>query len=149
MKSFDQINRRTHLYLGLFLTPWLLMYGVSSVLISHHSWFRSAQPPAWQPVFEREYHRPVPDQTDLRDVAQAIRDQNSEVALGMIGSPPVREDQAFARTLSASDPVGDQREALLLVLGNLCDRVAGILNVDLRGVDLAFVDNETREEASQ
>jgi len=55
----------------------------------------------------------------------------------------------FARTLSASDPVGDQREALLLVLGNLCDRVAGILNVDLRGVDLAFVDNETREEASQ
>ena len=81
MKSFDQINRRTHLYLGLFLTPWLLMYGVSSFLISHHSWFRSAQPPAWQPVFEREYHRPVPDQTDLRDVAQAIlKDCNLEGA---------------------------------------------------------------------
>ncbi len=35
------------------------------------------------------------------DVTQAIRDQNSEVALGMIGSPPVYEEQAFARTLSA------------------------------------------------
>lgn len=72
MKSFDQINRRTHLYLGLFLMPWLLMYGVSSFLISHHAWFRSDQPPTWQPLFEREYHRPIPDRVDLRAVALAI-----------------------------------------------------------------------------
>lgn len=72
MKSFDQINRRTHLYLGLFLMPWLLMYGVSSFLISHHDWFRSDQPPTWQPLFEREYHRPIPDPVDLRAVALEI-----------------------------------------------------------------------------
>lgn len=72
MKSFDLINRRTHLYLGLFLIPWLLMYGLSSFLISHHAWFRSDQPPAWQPLFEREYHRTILDQTDLREVAPEI-----------------------------------------------------------------------------
>ncbi len=35
------------------------------------------------------------------DVVQAIRDQNSEVAIGTIGAPPLNEDQVFARTLSA------------------------------------------------
>ena len=35
------------------------------------------------------------------DVVQAVRDQNSEVALGMIGSPPLANEQSFAMTLSA------------------------------------------------
>jgi hypothetical protein len=39
MTTFDKINRRTHLYLGLFLMPWLLMYGVSSFIVIHQSWF--------------------------------------------------------------------------------------------------------------
>jgi hypothetical protein len=72
MKSFDHFNRRTHLYLGLFLTPWLVMYGFSSFLISHHAWFRSDQQPAWQPVFDREYQRAVPEGAELRSVAQGI-----------------------------------------------------------------------------
>ncbi len=39
MITFDKINRRAHLYLGLFLMPWLLMYGVSSFMVIHHKWF--------------------------------------------------------------------------------------------------------------
>ena len=31
--------RRTHLYAGLFLAPWVLMYGVSGFIFSHYSWF--------------------------------------------------------------------------------------------------------------
>lgn len=54
----------------------------------------------------------------------------------------------LARTLSAHDPVADQREALLAVLGSVCDRVAEALEVDLQGVDLTFVDVETRREAT-
>jgi hypothetical protein len=72
MMTFDKINRRTHLYLGLLLMPWLLMYGVSSFIIIHQSWFRPAKPPGWDPLFERDYHRPVPDQGNLRPVAQDI-----------------------------------------------------------------------------
>ena len=72
MRSFDLINRRTHPGLGLFLTPWLLMYGISSFLISHHPWFRSDQSPLWQPVFERAYPRPIPDDADLREIAHDI-----------------------------------------------------------------------------
>ena len=72
MKTFDQINRRTHLYLGMFVMPWLVMYGVSSFMISHQDWFRSDQPPVWKPVFEREYQRQITEQVDLRMVALEI-----------------------------------------------------------------------------
>jgi hypothetical protein len=72
MKTFDQINRRTHLYLGMFVMPWLMMYGVSSFMISHQDWFRSDESASWKPVFEREYQRPIPEQADLREIALEI-----------------------------------------------------------------------------
>lgn len=84
MKDFDQINRRTHLYLGLFLVPWLLMYGVSSFLIGHHSWFRSDQPPSWQLLFDREYQRPISDQIDLREVAAP------QITYGRLSNAPAK-----------------------------------------------------------
>ena len=33
--SFQLINRRVHLYLGMFLLPWVLMYALSSLVFSH------------------------------------------------------------------------------------------------------------------
>ena len=33
--TFSHVNRRVHLYLGLFLLPWLFMYGLSSVPFAH------------------------------------------------------------------------------------------------------------------
>lgn len=81
MKTFDLINRRAHLYLGLFLMPWLLMYGISSFFIIHQSWFRPAREPAWEPLFQRAYDRPVSDTGDLRATAQEIlKDCNLEGA---------------------------------------------------------------------
>ena len=81
MKTFDKINRRTHLYMGLFLMPWLLMYGVSSFIIIHRSWFRADKSLAWEPLFEKEYSRPVRDNGDLRATAQEIlKDCNLEGA---------------------------------------------------------------------
>ena len=57
--TFDKINRRTHLYLGLFLMPWLLIYGASSFIILHPSWFRADKNRDWEPFFEKDYNRPV------------------------------------------------------------------------------------------
>ncbi len=72
MNAFDRINRRTHLYAGLFLMPWLLMYGLSSFIIIHQAWFRADKESAWEPLFEKEYRRPLNGQQDLRTTAQAI-----------------------------------------------------------------------------
>jgi hypothetical protein len=71
MSSFDKINRRTHLYMGLLLMPWLLMYGVSSFLIIHQSWFGDKQRTK-QTLFEKKYSFPINDKADLRATAQAI-----------------------------------------------------------------------------
>lgn len=86
MTTFDRINRRAHLYLGLVLLPWVVMYGVSSFVISHHaSWFKTDKPPVWEPVFERPYQKAVPDQANnsndanreqLRAVATEILREN-------------------------------------------------------------------------
>ncbi|HTL56767.1 MAG TPA: PepSY domain-containing protein [Candidatus Limnocylindrales bacterium] len=81
MPSFDKINRRAHLYLGLLLMPWLLMYGLSSFIIIHQSWFGANKEQAWEPLFEKQYSRLVPESGDLRDTAQAIlKDCNLEGA---------------------------------------------------------------------
>lgn len=58
MITFDKINRRAHLYLGLFLMPWLLMYGVSSFIVIHNSWVPKDRP-AREILFEKSYSRPV------------------------------------------------------------------------------------------
>lgn len=84
--TFDKINRRTHLYLGLFLMPWLLMYGASSFIIIHQKWFDAEKQNDWEPVFEKTYNRPVNapagnNTPELRTLAQEIlKDLNLEGA---------------------------------------------------------------------
>lgn len=36
------ILRRTHMYLGLFLAPWMLMYALSTMVMNHRALFRGA-----------------------------------------------------------------------------------------------------------
>jgi len=83
--TFDKINRRTHLFLGLFLLPWLTIYGVSSFIVIHPKPFKFDSPPR-EVLFEKPYSRPVITQgknnePDLRAAAQEIlRDNNLEGA---------------------------------------------------------------------
>ncbi len=71
------INRRTHLYLALFLLPWFLMYGVSSIPFSHGAYFeeldQAKKISLWTKVGEKTgYDLAVPDSGDLRPVADRI-----------------------------------------------------------------------------
>lgn len=76
--TFNIINRRIHLYLGLALLPWVLMYGLSSLIISHgpqiNPLFNDGTP-IWKKQFEREYNRPIPQDADLRKVATEILEE--------------------------------------------------------------------------
>ncbi len=48
-----KLVRRTHLYTGLFLAPWVAMYGFSGLIFNHGNWFapgggdRANQPIEW------------------------------------------------------------------------------------------------------
>jgi hypothetical protein len=73
--SFSRINRRTHLYLGLLLLPWILMYGISSFIINHNDYFQKLYDdgtPQWSTQSERAYDRPVAEGADLTRVGADI-----------------------------------------------------------------------------
>ena len=73
--TFDRINRRTHLYLGIALTPWFLLYALSSVVLNHGSVKKIGQPtgPEWTKKFEQQYTLPkMAEDTDEWDAAEKI-----------------------------------------------------------------------------
>ncbi len=67
--TFPHFVRRLHLYLGMFLLPWFLMYGASSLPFSHNQWFR---PPQWRVRADRPYELEVKPGANLREAAARI-----------------------------------------------------------------------------
>jgi len=73
--GFSLLVRRVHLYLGLFLAPWMLMYALSTLVMSHRpwvaSWYATKTP---NMVLERElgYSRPFPAGMTLAQKAEVI-----------------------------------------------------------------------------
>ena len=64
--TFGQLNRRTHLYLGLALLPWLFMYGISSIPFAHGAFFEARDAakkiPLWTTTSDRIVDAPPPDE---------------------------------------------------------------------------------------
>lgn len=81
MKNWNLFFRRTHLYLGLVLLPWMLVYAVSTVVFNHGGYFgmQGHGGPAqdWQPLWEKDYATDVPATDDaLRVTARRILEEN-------------------------------------------------------------------------
>lgn len=78
--TFDRVNRRTHLYFAMFLLPWFLMYGLSSVVFNHTQFFRSLYDdgvPQWTVRFDHKYEAPPSFQgADPQQVAAKILKDN-------------------------------------------------------------------------
>jgi hypothetical protein len=62
------IVRRVHLYLGLALLPWVVMFGLSSYPFNHPAPLQ----PTWTMRFDRPYTLDVPTGTDLRAIGSRI-----------------------------------------------------------------------------
>lgn len=83
--TFPHFNRRLHLYLGLCLLPWFLMYGASSIPFAHGQFFEARDKAKGLPLYttrvDTKYAIDVPATGDLRPVgARIVRDfglQNS------------------------------------------------------------------------
>lgn len=87
--TFDKINRRTHLYLGIALTPWFLLYALSSVILNHGSVVGKREPPKWTFIYERDYH--LPPITEEAD--EWVAGENMLKNLGTLGRYRARVDE--------------------------------------------------------
>lgn len=77
--TFNHVNKRTHLYLALFLLPWFLMYGLSSLLINHKQLLKEPNEQQWTKQLDRSYDIPIPENADLRKIAhQVLKDLDME-----------------------------------------------------------------------
>ncbi len=77
--TFAHVNRRVHLYLGLFLLPWFFMYGISSEPFAHTPFFEARDAaknlPLWTLRAEHAVDLPVPsDESGLRALGAALLD---------------------------------------------------------------------------
>ncbi|HCC59190.1 MAG TPA: hypothetical protein DEQ47_18405 [Solibacterales bacterium] len=76
--TFDKLNRRTHLYLGLVLAPWFLLYAASGFILNHAQWFQHPGNAAkWTRTFDRPYRLPASSDSDDEDALaeKVLRDQ--------------------------------------------------------------------------
>lgn len=58
--TFSHFVRRAHLYMGLFLLPWVIMFGVSTIPINH----QAAEPVEWTRLGEYPFNAAVPEAGD-------------------------------------------------------------------------------------
>jgi len=66
----DRALRWIHLYTGLFLLPWMLVYGTSAFCLNHNQWLiqkLNITPPHWETVRQLDF---TPDDTFPHEPAQ-------------------------------------------------------------------------------
>ncbi len=84
--TLSRAMRRVHLYVGLALVPWFLVYAISATFFNHGHFFGplfKPDGPGWVARFDREYQRPVPQDADVRAVAgEILRDVGLERLYG-------------------------------------------------------------------
>jgi hypothetical protein len=82
---FSKIVRRTHMYLALFLAPWMTVYALSTIAMNH----RMPRPAVFVVESERTYHNRFEPATPPREIArQILADLDLEGAFGVQGPGP-------------------------------------------------------------
>jgi hypothetical protein len=72
---FSKLVRRTHMYLALFLTPWMLMYAVSTFVMNHRAIFIEKYgrgPAPFEKERETTYNGTFADDADPKTVARQL-----------------------------------------------------------------------------
>src|ERR1043166_2121362 len=75
MPSISRLVRRIHMFTGLFLAPWMLMYALSTLVMTHREYvdsFYASKSPALVTERELEYSRSFPTNLTRQEMAQQI-----------------------------------------------------------------------------
>lgn len=119
--NFSLLNRRVHLFLGLFLTPWILMYAVSTIVMHHRELFTGEHQridPGYKLITEEAYEPEIPADVSREDAANIILKD-----LGFEGAHSIRgEIDGGAFTILRNRPIGTHRITY--------DATSGLLRVE-------------------
>ncbi|MBC8244994.1 MAG: PepSY-associated TM helix domain-containing protein [Verrucomicrobia bacterium] len=91
MNNTNLIFRRVHLYLGMLLIPWVIIFALSTFIFNHRDLFHGQfnQPDSWTQLWKKEYKADVPrQQPKLREWARGVLDGN-----GIKGGFNVRQNR--------------------------------------------------------
>ncbi len=66
----SKLLRRIHLYLALFLTPWVLLYAISTAVMNHKP--RASQPPRWETIRQAPFDAVFPEDASPQTIARQI-----------------------------------------------------------------------------
>lgn len=122
-----KIFRRTHMYFGLVLVPFVLLYGLTAIFFNHPTWMDGRADPVDNPPALLEAHPGFPIEILAEEVRAAIEEQMEE-PVEIVGEPEItgtflfetREDgqrirvrvnpSNLASTTQVTDLPGEQEE---------------------------------------
>ena len=101
LSKISRLVRRVHMFTGLFLAPWMLMYALSTLVMTHQEYvnsFYASQNPVMVKERELDYSRSFPTNLTREAIAQRILNDLSmdgahSVSGGRNGSPLVIQRQ--------------------------------------------------------
>lgn len=104
-QDLSRYIRRTHMYLALFLTPWILIYALSSLVFNHlgtvRGWY-GGDLGRFEQVDQTEYRASFTDETTPAEAArQILRDLAMDGSHNVQGSP-TGERLTITRQFAAS-----------------------------------------------
>ena len=83
--GWSKLIRRTHMYLALFLTPWVLVFALSSVIFNHFKFFSGGKPLAqFEHVAELPYEVVFSDGIEPREAGLQILTRTRDPNLGIL-----------------------------------------------------------------
>ncbi len=105
--SFNTVIRRIHLYLALFLTPWILMYAMAVFSGNHRGLFMKGEPPFVK--FEKEKEQIYPAAFSENLEPRVIGEQIL-ADLGIEGTYTVRHNKEMGiYVINRRDPITPKR----------------------------------------
>ncbi len=123
VSRISRLVRRVHMFTGLFLAPWMLMYGLSTLVMTHREYvnsFYSSKNPTLVTERELDYTRSFPTNMTREQIApQILRDLGLDgthsVSGGRSGRPLVinRQNALSTRRVTfdaANQKISIQRE---------------------------------------
>jgi hypothetical protein len=104
---FSKVVRRTHMYLALFLFPWMSMYALSTLAMNHRELFvepSSASPAAPEKERELTYDGVFPENADLKVISRQIL-----ASVGLDGAHSVTRRKDGAIVINRNDLIAPRR----------------------------------------